>query len=214
MSDKNRKVSDRYDTWTPFYDLLDNFPVISSPQKRWKRKAVKSLDLQGDERVLDVGTGTGEILPWIAEDIDEGKVIATDISRRMIDRAERRAEKEDIRDKVSIIYDNIEDSDLKKNSLDRMIATFTFTTIPHPEKAVRECARILKPDGKMIVLDTGRPRKVYGNLLFYPMMVSAKVFGRTHMDRDIPGMLSQQFSIEERNRNLIGMVYNLECTIG
>ena len=50
--DDQEKVSSRYDIWTPFYDIIDNVPLISGPQKRWKEAAVRSLDLKGDEKEI------------------------------------------------------------------------------------------------------------------------------------------------------------------
>lgn len=210
MSDQD-KVSSRYDFWTPFYDMLDNIPVISGPQKRWKRSAVDALNLEGDERVLDIGTGTGEILPWIVDHLDEGIVIGTDISKKMIERARRKIENKDLSDKVKVVYDDIQESKFPDKHFDKIIATFTFTTVPDPRKTAEECKRILKDDGEMIVLDTGKPENKMFLLLFYPMNISAKVFGRTHMDRPIPKIISNQFKVKKKKTNMLGMVYQLRC---
>ncbi len=207
MVDKKQKISSRYDKWTRFYDKIDSFPLVSRPQKRWKRRAVDELSLMGDERVLDIGTGTGEILPWIVQSLDGGEVIGTDISQAMIERARARVEKENIMERARLNYDDIEESDYPDDHFDRIISTFTLTTVPHPEKALEESARLLKEDGKMIILDTGWPDHILSKLLFVPMMLSAKLFGRTHMDRDIPGMVQEVFRTKEIERNMAGMVY-------
>lgn len=210
MSDKD-KVSSRYDYWTPFYDMLDNIPVISGPQKKWKRSAVKDLELEGDEKVLDIGTGTGEILPWIAEYLDDGVVIGSDISKKMIKRTKSKIEKKDLGDKVKVVYDDIQKSRFPDNHFDRIIATFTFTTVPDPKKTAEECERILKDEGKMIVLDTGKPEKKIYMPLFIPMNFSAKVFGRTHMDRPVPKIISDYFDVKKKKTGMLGMVYQLSC---
>ncbi|MGM0510510.1 MAG: class I SAM-dependent methyltransferase, partial [Thermoplasmatota archaeon] len=109
MSDK-KKVASRYDRWKGFYDLVDNFPLVSRPQKRWKREAVDRLDLEGDELVLDIGTGSGEIIPWIAEKLDEGKVIGTDISQGMVGLTNDKIDEAGIQERAEAVYDDIEDS--------------------------------------------------------------------------------------------------------
>lgn len=216
MADKEAdkdKVASRYDKWTSFYDRLDNFPIVGHPQKKWKSEAVEALDLSGKERVLDIGTGTGQILPIISCHLDEGTVIGTDISDGMIRRSKRRIEKKRIDDTANIKYDNIGDSQFPDNHFDRIIATFTFTTLPDPVSASEECARILKDDGKMVVLDTGKPSNKLALLYFTPMMLSAKLFGRTHMDRDIKNVLTNDFEVKRTASHMLGMVYALSCKI-
>lgn len=212
MDKAKEKVSDRYDSWTPFYDIVDRFPLISRPQRKWKMKAVKYLDLSTGDKVLDVGTGTGQILPWIADDMSSGELVATDISDSMIKHARERVEDHSGLE-ISVVNDDIEDSKFLDDHFDKIITTFTLTTVPDFKKAASECARILDPEGHMIVLDTGRPENAYALPLFYPMVFSAKVFGRTHMDRDIKGALSDHFEVELLEENLLGMVYTLRCKI-
>ncbi len=212
MADKE-KVASRYDMWNSFYDKIDNFPIIGRPQKKWKSQAIESLELSGDERVLDIGTGTGQILTEISSYLDNGKVIGTDISKGMLRRSKRRIEKDGIGEIASVRYDDIENSQFPDNYFDRIIATFTFTTLPNPRKTAEECSRILKKDGKMIVLDTGKPSNKVAFLFFIPMMLSAKLFGRTHMDRDIGEILNSNFDVERINSHMIGMVYTLKCKI-
>jgi len=216
MNRDKEKVSDRYDIWTPFYDAVDNFPLVSSSQKRWKKNAVEHLDLSQGERVLDIGTGTGQILPWIAEYMEEGLIIGSDISQGMVDKSKKKIRRmknvpEDLT--LKVVKDDIESSKFPDDHFDKIIATFTFTTIPNVEKAVSECARILSSEGVMIVLDTGEPEDRHGYLLFYPMMISAKVFGRTHMDRDVEKKLSKRFRTRKIEKNMLGMVYTLKCTL-
>ncbi|MFW5945954.1 MAG: class I SAM-dependent methyltransferase [Candidatus Natronoplasma sp.] len=213
MENRKKKVSDRYDNWTPFYDLVDGLPLISRPQRKWKKRAVEYLDASSGERTLDVGTGTAQIIPLIAEEMEEGELIGSDISSSMIEYARDRVNGLNGGVDVKVIHDDIENSKFPSDYFDKIISTFTFTTIPNVEKAAEECARILDPDGHMIVLDTGSSDKLYAAPLFYPMMISAKVFGRTHIDRAIKEVLNEYFQVEILEKNLLGMVYTLKCEI-
>ncbi len=206
-----QKVAVRYDRWTRFYDTIDNFPIVSRPQREWRKAAVDALDLKGGEMVLDVGAGSGQILTMIAERLSHGKAIGTDISTGMVNITRKRIKKEGLEERAEVVIDDIEDSNFSDDHFDRIIATFTFTTIPDPVSAAKECARILKPGGKMIVLDTGKPGSAYAKPIFFPMMLSARVFGRTRMDRDIEEILGTVFEVQRISDNMLGMVYRLEC---
>ncbi|MBS3817482.1 MAG: methyltransferase domain-containing protein [Candidatus Thermoplasmatota archaeon] len=212
MSEEKEKISSRYDFWTPFYDAVDNFPLFSRYQRGWKKKAVKHLHASDGDRILDVGTGTGQLLPWISKEFEKGSVIGSDISEKMVEKARTKVDGTDDL-KIEVVQDDIEDSSFPSDHFDKIIATFAFTTFPNVDKAASECARILKPDGKMIVLDTGKPEKTHANILFYPMMVSAKIFGRTHMDREIKKELSEYFEVKTLEKNMLGMVYTLKCKL-
>lgn len=211
MSEKKEKVKNRYDKWTPFYDLVDEFPLVSKPQRKWKKEAIKHLEIAPRDRVLDVGTGTGQILPWIINEMESGELIGTDISESMIKRARDRVEETQENLEVKVLYDDIEESKFPNDHFDKIISTFTLTTIPDFESAVKECRRILKPEGKMIVLDTGKPNKTYAKPFFYPMMFSAKIFGRTHMDRNIQGCMDEYFRVKLIGEYMFGMVYIIEA---
>ncbi|MFO8110318.1 MAG: methyltransferase domain-containing protein [Thermoplasmata archaeon] len=210
MSSKE-KVASRYDVWSPFYDAVDNFPLISRPQKCWRSRSIDMLNLQGGELVLDVGTGSGYILPEIVDRLEDGHVVGTDISKGMLRRAKKRAVRENVDHKVSIVKDDIEDSKFPADHFDRIITTFTFTTVPDPTKAIKECKRILKEDGYMVILDTGRPKGNFSRYFFYPMMLSAKIFGRTHMDRDIYRRIQDHFQVMRKEYYMYGMVYLYGC---
>lgn len=214
MGKEKEKISRRYDLWTPFYDIIDNFPLVSGFQKTWKKKAIEYLDLSDEDKVLDVGTGTGQILPWIIKKKEGGSVIGSDISEGMIEKALRRLSSTSSTNVTTkVVYDDIEDSKFTSDNFDKIIATFTFTTVANLDEAIAECARILKSDGKMIILDTGPPNNNYAKSFFYPMMISAKIFGRTHMDREIKRELSKHFEVRTIEENMLGMVYTLECKI-
>ncbi|MBS3782425.1 MAG: class I SAM-dependent methyltransferase, partial [Candidatus Thermoplasmatota archaeon] len=146
------------------------------------------------------------------DDMSSGKLVATDISEAMISHARNKiGNHPEI--EMRVMNDDIENSVFPDDYFDKIIATFTLTTIPDFEKAVSECARILDPDGHMIILDTGKPQNKFALPLFYPMMISAKIFGRTHMDREIKKTLSDHFDVELMEENLLGMVYTLKCEV-
>lgn len=208
-SDKS-KVARRYDRWSGVYDSVDTFPIVGRAEKRWRLEAIAMLDLQPDDLVLDVGTGTGLIIPWIAEHLTTGKVIGIDISEKMLARARERAEKCGVAHRVELKIDDAENMSFRDGTFDKIIATYTMTTVPEPEKTFREMVRVLKDDGKIVILDTGKPRKGASRAVHFYMTPFAKFFGLTHIDRDMDAIASTVDGIVkmEEKRYYGGMVYS------
>lgn len=181
---ENEKVRKRYDKWSRFYDIFDLGGVTYE-----KRFAVDVLALNGDEKVLDFGTGTGAILPYIARKLRNGRVYAVDFSERMLEKAKERVIKSHIQNRVEIHKDDCENLSYPPNFFDCVIATFTFTSLPDPQKGAMELARVLKPGGKFAVLETGKPRKWYLLPHYWLIKPVARIFGYTYIDRNVPAYI-------------------------
>ncbi len=63
---------------------------VAEPQTRWGRAVLDRLPLEGDERVLDAGCGTGRVTAMLLERLPRGRVVALDGSPSMIDQARQR----------------------------------------------------------------------------------------------------------------------------
>ena len=149
-SEKTRK---RYDRWSKFYDVFDLGGVNDQ-----KMLAVDMLKLEPNAIVMDVGTGTGAILPYLAKQLgQDGQVIGIDFSQKMINTANERIEKEGIASKAKAMVADGTKLPFPDGHFDAIIATFAFTSFPEPEKAIKECTRVLRPGGTFSILDTGKP---------------------------------------------------------
>ena len=199
------KVEKRYDRFSRFYDFLDTFPGLGGAEKKWRRHAIDKLGIRRGDRVVDIATGSGLIIPWIAEKRPR-EIIGIDISRNMLGEAEKRAKKYGLRN-LTLIRGDVERLPFKDGSIERVISTFSLTTIPDYERAIDEMLRIMKPGGTGVILDTGRPDKMWSRVLHAFLVPVAKLFGRTHFDRDIQKSLSGRARIIERSEFYGGMVY-------
>lgn len=208
MASEKAKVERRYDRWSRYYDTVDTFPGIGRLEKRWRLEAIESLELKPDDMVLDVGTGTGLILPWIAERLTTGKVMGIDLSENMLEKARERAGKCGVEDRVELRKMDIEKMGFEDGSFDKVIATYTLTTVPDHAATIAEMHRVVKKGGLVVILDTGKPKGL-AKIPYYPMLAAAKLFGRTHFDKDVIGELRKQkgWKITKERRHYGGMVY-------
>lgn len=193
------KVSHRYDAWTPFYDAIDNFPIISRPQRRWRLRAVELSTEILPRYLLDVGSGSGYILPWVMERMEnDALVVALDISKKMLLRSRERVIRYSGRHVTCVhVLSDSDNMPFKDNTFDSIIATFAFTSIPNYKKSIIECIRVLKKGGRMVVLDTGPPERRYAVPFHKTIGGVARIFGYTYMDRDIPRYLASIKSIKK-----------------
>lgn len=110
-------------------------------------------------RVLEVGAGTGKNLPLYPE----GSVmIATDLSQGMLARALQKARQRPGR--VRFVITDAEDLAFKDGVFDAVVATCVFCSVPDPVRGFGELRRVLKPGGRVILLEHMRPGGLLGKV--------------------------------------------------
>jgi ubiquinone/menaquinone biosynthesis C-methylase UbiE len=137
---ENRKIKSKYDNIAGSYDLIDN--IIPSA---WRREAARFA--YGS--VLEVGVGTGLNMPFYPERCQ--KILGIDISQRMLDKA--RARMSDIKLPVRLELMDVLDLPIHSGSFDCVLAAFVFCSVTDPLKGLKECRRVLKPGGRLILLE-------------------------------------------------------------
>jgi len=112
------------------------------------REAVlNAAQISPDDAVLDVGAGTGFLTQGAA--LVARKVIAIDFSRGMSDESIAKLGK----GKVEFRIGNVERMQLPDSSVDVVIGNMVLHHCPHPETAIAEMARVLKPGGRVVISD-------------------------------------------------------------
>lgn len=128
----------RYTAYAPGYDVFVHFG-------RQRRRSIALLGLKAGERALIVGAGTGADLPYIPKDVE---VLATDLTPAMLARARPRAGP-----RVELRVMDGHALDLPDAWFDAVILHLILAVIPDPVRCLREAARVLKPGGRIAVLD-------------------------------------------------------------
>ncbi|QHJ70170.1 class I SAM-dependent methyltransferase [Planococcus halotolerans] len=112
---------------------------------------IEYLNLNMDDAIADLGAGNGYFtLPLAAK--TENQVYAVDIEPRMLALLENLAEKEGMTN-IRYIESDLENIQLNDCSVDKVMAAFVIHEVPDPAEAFREIKRILKPDGRFLLLE-------------------------------------------------------------
>jgi phosphatidylethanolamine/phosphatidyl-N-methylethanolamine N-methyltransferase len=152
---EKRQVQRAYEFYAPVYDLI--FDWIFAPGRV---SAIKHLELKPDERILEVGIGTGLNLPLYPPAV---RLTGIDLSQEMLDKAIERVQNLAMRNVVLKVMDATA-MDLPENAFDKAVATYTISAVPDPLAVLREIRRVVKPGGIIVILNHFRSERAFGHV--------------------------------------------------
>jgi phosphatidylethanolamine/phosphatidyl-N-methylethanolamine N-methyltransferase len=139
---ERNEVAEAYGRWAPIYDIVFG-PIF----RRGRRAAVDAAERVGG-RILEVGIGTGLSLTDYST---SNHIVGVDISQPMLAKARERVEKHGLNHVESIAVMDAEQLTFPDGSFDVVVAQYVVTAIPHPEKALDEFVRVVRPGGEIIL---------------------------------------------------------------
>jgi demethylmenaquinone methyltransferase / 2-methoxy-6-polyprenyl-1,4-benzoquinol methylase len=156
------------------YDFVNRVLSLGLDQ-RWRRRVVRALGLDtrnsarakhasgqwfGDRpRVLDVATGTGDLAIEIARSCPGASVIGLDPSPGMLGVAQQKLAKRGLADRVSLVVGDAQRLPQRNCEVDAATIAFGIRNVPDRALALRELARVVRPGGRIAVLELGEPRR-------------------------------------------------------
>lgn len=151
---------------TMFADIAPRYDVANTAlslgiHHLWRRTVVRLSRVQAGMRVLDCATGTGDLALAFKNAVGKsGHVVGTDFCAEMMETAPDKARKNgmDIRFEVADAM-NLPYPD---NSFDIASISFGIRNVDVPAQALREMARVVRPGGRVVVLEFGQPQGIVG----------------------------------------------------
>lgn len=144
-----RQVQKRYDRQAALYDLMEA-PMELMGLRRLRRRFWRGVS---GPRLLEVGVGTGKNIPHYPPG---ARVVAVDISPRMLRRAASRARRLDR--EVDLILADAQRLPFRDGAFDTAAATFLFCSVPDPLSGLREVRRVVREEGRVHLLEHVRAR--------------------------------------------------------
>jgi len=149
-----------FDSIARRYDTLNHLLSVGL-DRRWRARAVRELSLTGRERVLDLCTGTGD-LGFALLQAKAGKgaadVVGIDFSHEMLKVAVAKARTSPYGGRFHLGRGDAMNLPLPGAAFDAAAIGFGIRNVQRPDAALREIARVLKPGGRLAILEFGFPR--------------------------------------------------------
>ena len=151
------RIAGMFDAIAPRYDLLNT--VLSAGLDRyWRRRAIQSLRFTGQETLLDVCTGTGDVaLAAVRARKGARRAIGIDFAAAMLGRAFAKAAHAALAGRIHLVRGDATAIPLPSDAVDGATLAFGIRNVARPEVACRELLRTLKPGGRLAILEFGLP---------------------------------------------------------
>ena len=181
---KKEEVREMFDNIAPKYDLL-NHTLSMTIDRLWRRHVVKIVRRARPRRILDVATGTGDLAIAMARRIEGVQLLGVDLSERMLEVARRKVEARGLDGRIVLDRGDAEHLDVATASIDVATVAFGVRNFGDLDAGLRELARVLRPGGKVVILEFSRPsnrlfRAVYE---FYTYRILPRIGGMVSHDR-------------------------------
>ena len=152
--EKARKVAGVFDSVAPSYDLMNDL-MSAGMHRAWKAFTIALAGIRTGERVLDVASGSGDLARAFAGRVGpEGEVWLTDINRAMLARGRDRLLDEGRA--LPLAQCDAERLPFPGDYFDCVSVAFGLRNMTHKEAALAEMRRVLKPGGRLLVLEFSR----------------------------------------------------------
>lgn len=152
---KKEQVAQMFNNISKRYDFLNHFLSLGI-DIMWRKKAIKMLKEDQPKQILDIATGTGDFaIEALA--LNPDKVIGVDISEGMLEVGRKKMKEKKYDDRIELHSGDSEGLLFDDNKFDAVIVAFGVRNFENLEKGLADMYRVLKPGGKVVVLEFSRP---------------------------------------------------------
>ncbi|MCG9478705.1 MAG: methyltransferase domain-containing protein [Actinomycetia bacterium] len=195
------KSQKKYNRNARFYDFVE-FPLEYLFYSRLRKKYFSALT----GKILDVGIGTGKNINYYHPDAE---VTGIDFSAGMLDRARKKLAGSNRRNIVLAEMD-VENLAFESKSFDYVITSTVFCSVPHPVKGLKEIQRVLKPEGRAVMIEHVRSKGRLASFLQDLLNPITRLLTGININRDTGQNIKKVGMVIVREENLaLGDVFKL-----
>jgi len=153
------RIAGMFDAIAGRYDFLNHL-LSAGLDKRWRARAIRSLELTSREVVLDLCTGTADLAIAAISGADgaAARVVGIDFAAEMLRVGREKLRIAGLDRQVALVRGDASRVPLAAGTVDAVAIAFGIRNVEHPEEACAEMLRVLKPAGRIAILEFGLPR--------------------------------------------------------
>jgi ubiquinone/menaquinone biosynthesis C-methylase UbiE len=194
--------------FTPFYDLVLEQGGLG---KTLQDKIVNIAKLNGDEKVLDVGCGSGGLLVRLKTRYSNLQLVGVDPDKKILDIAKRKIENKRL--DIKLVNALAEKLPFEDKTFDIVVSSLTFHHLPTEikKKTLGEIFRVLKPHGRFILADIGKPDSLFWKIKFtidLERLLTTGEYMRDNLEGRLPTLVEETgFKVKEVTRRHQGIQF-------
>lgn len=205
---KKTLVAGVFDSVAKKYDVMND--VMSFGIHRlWKRQTIDCSAVRKGQAVLDLAGGTGDLTAKFSRIVGpEGKVVLADINDSMLKVGRDKLRDMGVVGNVEYVQANAEELPFADNHFDLITIAFGLRNVTDKDKALRSMLRVLKPGGRLLVLEFSKPEHDALNTLydFYSFKVLPQMGGLIANDKESYQYLAESIRMHPDQETLKDMM--------
>ncbi|WP_316827195.1 bifunctional demethylmenaquinone methyltransferase/2-methoxy-6-polyprenyl-1,4-benzoquinol methylase UbiE [Pedobacter miscanthi] len=154
---KKEQVATMFNNISGTYDFLNHFLSLGI-DVLWRKKAIKELVSSQPRIMLDVATGTGDFAFEAIKKLHPEKVIGVDISEGMLEVAKKKINERNLNEIFTVQVGDSEGLHFENDTFDAITCAYGVRNFENLEKGLTDMYRVLKPNGKMVILEFSKPK--------------------------------------------------------
>ena len=162
---KKHQVEKMFDNIAGKYDFLNHL-LSMGIDKIWRKNLIRMMSEDNPEKILDVATGTGDLAIQASKSIKNIMITGLDISQGMLDVGIEKIKKGNLDSRIEMIHGDSENMPFENDSFDAIMVAFGVRNFENLLKGLNEMNRVLKPGGKLFVLEFSKPKNIIFKSLF------------------------------------------------
>lgn len=155
---KKEQVAEMFDKIAGKYDVMNRF-LSARTDIGWRKKAIHLLKKDNPQHILDVATGTADMALLAYKLLQPAQITGIDISEGMLELGRKKIEKEQLGEKIHLQHGDSETINFADNTFDAVMVAFGVRNFENLENGLAEMLRVLKPGGRLVVLEFSKPRQ-------------------------------------------------------
>lgn len=154
---KEQQVEQMFDSIAPAYDFMNRAMTLGI-DRLWRRKAVGMLRADKPEMVLDVATGTGDLAILLARKLPQARITGVDLSSGMIKVGQEKIAAKGLSNRICLQVGDCLSLPFDDGTFDCVTVAYGVRNFSDLEAGYREMHRVMRPGGKLCVIELSTPR--------------------------------------------------------